>query len=75
VAICDIRAAYLRKLNEVYFMSQNKENTTLVVADTGVKNNIATVVTHIYRGHSVTKRTLYQAMNILPVEAKLFSVR
>jgi len=56
-------------------MSQNKENTTLVVADTGVKNNIATVVTHIYRGHSVTKRTLYQAMNILPVEAKLFSVR
>jgi len=41
VAICDIRTAYLRKLNEVYFMSQNKKNTALVVVDARVKNNIA----------------------------------
>lgn len=69
------RVAHLRKLDEVYCMSQNEENTALVIADAGGKNNIATSVAHVHRGHSITKRTLHQAMNVLPTEAELFSIR
>ena len=69
------RRVHLNKLNKVYFTSLSNDNTILVIADAGVRNNITTSVTHIYRGHSIIKRTCHQAMNILPTEAELFAIR
>ena len=40
-----------------------------------VKNNIAILVLHIWRGHEIIAKTVYHVMNILSTKAELFAIR
>jgi len=44
-----VRRAHLNKLNNIYLNALNNTNTILIIADAGIKNNVATTIAHIYR--------------------------
>jgi len=44
-----VRRAHLNKLNDIYLNVLNNTNTILIIVDAEVKNNVATMITHIYR--------------------------
>jgi len=46
-----------------------------MTTDASVKNNIATSVTHIQKEQALITKAIYHAMNILPTEAELFTIR
>ena len=40
-----------------------------------IKNNIATLVSYIWREHEIIVRTVHYTMNVLSIEAELFAIR
>ena len=46
----DILTSYCNRLNNIYEDSLINQDTMLIIADISVKNNIATLISYIYRG-------------------------
>ena len=69
------KAAYWNKLNDIYKIFSINQNTILIISDMSVKNNIITLVLHIWRKHKIITKTIYYTMNILSIKAKLFAIR
>ena len=40
-----------------------------------IKNNIAILVSHIWRGYKIINKTVYYAMNVTSTKVKLFAIR
>jgi len=47
----------------------------LIIIDTSVKNNIATLVSYIHRDQEIITKTIHHATNVNSTEAKLFAIR
>ena len=50
-------------------------NTILIISDISIKNNVTTLILHIYSSQNILAKTIYYAINITFTEAKLFSIR
>ena len=48
---------------------------TLVISDTGIKNNIATSIAHIHTHDKPIIKMIYHTVNVTSTEAKLFIIR
>ena len=47
----------------------------LIISDTSIKNNVATLVSYIYRDQEIIAKSVQDIMNITSIEAKLFTIR
>jgi len=54
--------------------SSNPENV-LVIANAGIKNNVATLILHICSCCNILVKTLHHATNVTSTEAELFLIR
>jgi len=48
---------------------------TLVITDTGIKNNVATSISHIYIHNKPVTKTLNYVANVTSTEVELFAIR
>jgi len=63
------------QLNDIAIMSLLNHSHTLIISDTGIKNNIATSIAHIHIYDSSIIKTIHHAANVTSTEAKLFAIR
>jgi len=47
----------------------------VVIFNTKVKNNVTTLISHIYCHSNEVKKTIYHTVNITSTKAKLFAIR
>ena len=47
----------------------------LIISDTSIKNNIATLVSYIHRDQEIIAKFVHYIMNVTSIEAKLFTIR
>jgi len=47
----------------------------LIISDTSIKNNIATLVSYIHRDQEIIAKSVHYIMSITSIEAKLFTIR
>jgi len=66
---------YQNELDNIYSDSLTKLDTILIIADTSVKNNVATLISHIHRGQEIIAKTVHHTINVIFSEAKLFTIR
>ena len=63
------------QLNNIAIMFLLNYLHTLIISDAGIKNNIATSITHIYIRDRPIIKTIHHMANITSTEAKLFAIR
>ena len=63
------------QLNDIAIMSSLNHSYALVISDAGIKNNVATSITHIYVCDKPIIKMIHHAVNITSTEAKLFAIR
>jgi len=51
------------------------QNMVLIISDTSIKNNVATSISHFYRGQEIITKSVHHTMNIISTEAELFAIR
>jgi len=69
------KSHHFSSLNSIMLTILSDLSTVVVVSDTNIKNNIATLITHIHLFNSLLKKTLHYVINITTTEAKLFAIR
>jgi len=69
------KAVHLCKLNDLVFDVSSDSNSITVVSNVSIKNNIAISIAYIYSFFSLTKKILYHTINIISMEAELFTIR
>jgi len=50
-------------------------NFIVIISDTSIKNNIATLILHIHSNSNGIKKIIYHTVNITSTEAELFAIR
>ena len=71
----EVKNAYLCFLDKIFDNSLSNFNTVLVISDASVKNNVATLISHIHQGSNIIAKTIHYAINVIFPEMELFSVR
>ena len=71
----DILRTHCNRLNNVYEDSLKNQNIILVIADICIKNNIATLISHVYKDYNIINKSIYYAMNVNSIEAELFAIK
>ena len=71
----DFRKSHLQKLDEVIFNALMDPKLAIIILDTSIKNNIATLIAHIHSHNSPVVKTIYHATNVTSTKAKLFAIR
>jgi len=71
----DILIAHSCQLNNIAITFSLDHSCTLVVTDTGIKNNVATSITHIHVCDKPIIKTLHHIGNIISTKAELFAIR
>ena len=66
---------HIEKLDEITFRASSNPLLTIVVADTSIKNHVATSILHIHSYNKPVIKTLHRAITITTTEAKLFAIR
>ena len=66
---------YSNQLNNIVIMSLLNHSHTLIISDTGIKNNIPTSIAHIHIYDSSIIKIIHHAANFTSTEAKLFAIR
>jgi len=69
------RKSHIRKLKKVVFNTSMDPNSTIIVSDVSIKNNIMTLIAHIHTYNSPIIKTIHHITNIISTEAKLFAIR
>lgn len=67
--------AHWNKLDNIYKDSFTKQNIIFIIADANIKNNVAFLISHTYRGQEIIAKFIYHVTNINSTEAKLFAIR
>ena len=67
--------AYIHKLDECIIHASTDPKTVIIILDTSIKNNIATSISHIYSLSNPIKTMLHHAVNVMTIEAELFTIR
>ena len=63
------------KLNNIAIISLLNHSHALVIFDVGIKNNVATSITHIYICNKPIIKTIHHTTNVTSTEAELFVIR
>jgi len=71
----NVKTAYCNKLKKVYKESSNNQNIIFIISNANVRNNVTTLVLHIWKKHEIITKTVYHIINISSTEAKLFVIR
>jgi len=50
-------------------------NSIIVVSDTGIRNNVAMSILHVYSHSNSVKKTIYHAVNVTLTKTELFAIR
>jgi len=66
---------HLKSLDELLFNSFLNPNMVIIIADTSIRNNIATSVSYIFSWYGNLSKIIYHAFNITLTEAKLIAIR
>ena len=69
------KIVHCNKLNSIYKDSLINQDIVLIISDISIKNNIATLISHICREQEITTKTVYHAMNVTFTKAELFAIR
>jgi len=65
----------LCKLDDITLHSSTDPHLIIVILDASIKNNVATLISHIYVYDSSVIKTNHHAVNIMSTEAELFVIR
>jgi len=66
---------YANQLNDITIMALVNHLHTLIILNMGIKNNVATSITHIHVYIKSIIKMIHYAVNITSTEAKLFAIR
>ena len=66
---------YWDRLDNIYKESLINQDTVLIIINTSIKNNITTLISHIYRGWEIITKIVCHTTNINSTKAKLFTIR
>ena len=56
-------------------MSSEDPSYALAVTDASIKNDMAISIMHIHIHNRLVVKTIYHAVNVISIEAKLFAIR
>ena len=62
-------------MTKVFQDSSQDPKIIVVISDTSIKNNITTSIAYIHPKPNIIAKTIYQAINVILTEAKLFAIR
>ena len=66
---------YIHHLNNILFKSSLDLSYALVISDASIKNNVITSIVHIHVHDKPIIKTIYHTVNIIFIEAELFTIR
>ena len=66
---------YICKLDKITLQLSADPKFIVVVSDTSIKNQIATLIAHVHIYNSPVIKTVYYAINVMTTEAELFAIR
>ena len=69
------RTTHIHKLNEYVFCASTNSKSVVVVSDASIKNTIAVSIAHVHLYLNPVKKTIHHAVNIISIEAELFTIR
>ena len=69
------KSTHCKKLNELVLKSSLNLRTVIIISDTSIKNNITSFISYIYSFINPLKRILHYTVNIMLMEAELFTIR
>jgi len=67
--------SYHNRLNSILENSLVNQDAILIITDISIKNKVAILVSHIYRGQEIIVKSVHHTINITFTEAKLFTIR
>jgi len=67
--------SHIHRLDKLAIESLNNPSHALVIMDASIKNNIATLISHIYIHNKPITKTLHYMVNVTSTEAELFAIR
>ena len=65
----------IQQLDNLAIESSNTPSNTLVVMDASIKNNVASLITHVHVYNKPIIKMLHYAVNITNTEAEFFTIR
>ena len=71
----EVKNAYIHTLNKIFDVSLLNTNTILVISDASIKNNVATLISHVHSGQNILVKTIHHTINITSTEIELFLIR
>jgi len=66
---------HTNQLNDITIMALVNHSHALIILDAGIKNNIATSITHVHICDKPIVKIVHHVVNITSTEAKLFTIR
>jgi len=70
-----VRITYHKKLNSIYEDSLINQDIILIILDISIKNNIATLISNIYKEEEIIAKIVHHTMNVMFTETELFTIR
>ena len=67
--------SYLCNLNSITLQVSLNLHSVIIILDTSIKNQVATLISYVHSHDSPVIKTIYYIVNILSTEAKLFVIR
>ena len=65
----------MQNLDSITINTSNDPHFSIVIADTSIRNNAATSISHIHSHNSPVIKTIHQVVNVMSTEAELFAIR
>ena len=66
---------HIQKLNNLTIQVLDNSKIAIVISDASIKNQVATLIAHIYVHNNPVIKTLYHVINVTSTETKLFTIR
>ena len=66
---------YIQALDNIALTSSSDPSIALMVADTSIKNQVATSISHIHIHNKQVIKIIHHAVNVTTTEAELFAIK
>ena len=67
--------SYLLKLNHLTLQALSDSWSVVIITDASIKNQVATLISHIYSHDRLAIKTVYYAINVMTTKGRLFVIR
>ena len=71
----EVKNAHLYTLDKIFDNFLSNINTILIISDTSIKNNVATLILHIHSRQNILPKTIHYTINVTSTKVELFSIR